>query len=87
MTSDGSTRPLSTAECADVIGVSTDFIRDAIRDGHLAADRIDLPGKRPFYRVHEDDFVRFLVRVKWTRIPSRFASIASALTNASGQSR
>lgn len=63
-------RPLSTRECADYLGVSTTFIRDAIRDGGLKAERIQAPGRsRPIYRIAEADFIAFLQASGYTRTP------------------
>lgn len=62
--------PLSTRECANYMGVSPGYIRDAIHDGHLKAECIEVPGRRALYRVKEEDFVAFLQKVKWSRIPN-----------------
>lgn len=63
--------PLSTRECADFMGVSTGYIRSAIRAGELAAEEIRVPGRtRPMYRVHVDDFRAFLQRIQFKRVPA-----------------
>lgn len=62
--------PLTTRECADFIGVTTDYIVNAIKAGELKADDLRAPGARnAVYRVHEDDFVAFLKTRKWSRLP------------------
>jgi excisionase family DNA binding protein len=64
--------PLSTRECADLIGVSTDFILDAIKDGALRAERLQRrPGARAIYRVFEEDFLGWLKASGWSRMPQR----------------
>lgn len=63
--------PLSTRECADFIGCSTEYIREAIRAGELQAEQITMPGKhRGMWRIHPDDFRAFLVKVNFRRIPA-----------------
>lgn len=62
--------PMSTRECADCIGVSTGFIRDAIHDGHLKAECVTVPGRRPFYRIAEAEFLAFLKRANWSQVPN-----------------
>ncbi len=67
--------PLSTRECADLIGVSRFFILDAIRAGELKAEKVQSrPGARPLYRIHEDDYFAWLTRLGWSRMPQRRAS-------------
>lgn len=63
-------RPLTTRECADIMGVSTDYVWVEIRDGRLKAENVAGSGKRASYRVHEEDFLDFLKRIKWSRIPT-----------------
>jgi hypothetical protein len=63
--------PLSTRDCADWIGTGTDYIVDSIREGQLKAERIGRPGRRPFYRIHFEDFVKFLRLIGFRRIPKR----------------
>lgn len=63
--------PLSTRECADLIGVSSDFILDAIKDGTLVAETLRRkPGTRAMYRVYEDEFLAWLTRIGWSRLPN-----------------
>jgi excisionase family DNA binding protein len=67
--------PLSTRECAELIGVSRFFILDAIKAGELKAEKVcSRPGGRPMYRVHEDDYFAWLVKMGWSRMPVRRAS-------------
>jgi hypothetical protein len=62
--------PLSTRECADLIGVSLDFVLDSIKDGSLKAEVARrTPASRPIYRVHEDDYLDWLTRIGWSRLP------------------
>jgi excisionase family DNA binding protein len=64
--------PLSTRECADLIGVSPTFVRDAIKAGELRAEAIRRrPGARAVYRVHEDDYLAWLTAIGWSRMPAR----------------
>lgn len=69
------TPPLSTRECAELIGVSRFFILDAIKAGELKAEKFaSRPGGRPLYRVHEDDYLAWLRKMGWSRMPERRAS-------------
>lgn len=62
--------PLSTRECAEFLGVSRTFILEAIRSGELRAEAIRRTGKaKALYRVHEDDFVAWLKKIGWSRLP------------------
>lgn len=48
---------LTTRECADAIGMTTQFIRGEILDGRLTARASKPPGRqRTTFRVHVDDF-------------------------------
>jgi hypothetical protein len=51
------------------MGVSTEFIRAAIHDGHLKAECVTVPGRRPFYRIPEGEFLAFLKKSNWSQIP------------------
>lgn len=63
--------PLSTRECADFIGCSTDYILKAIKAGKLSAERATMPGnQRAMYRVHVDDFRAFLKAINFKRLPA-----------------
>lgn len=70
--------PLSTRECADIIGVSTTYIRTIIEAGELKAERLARPGRRTLYRIHEADFVAWLEAVKWSQIPSQLRRTGTA---------
>ena len=37
--------------------------------GDLKAERFGMPGKRPRYRIHLDDFVTFLQKIGFQRLP------------------
>lgn len=77
MSDTGPASPLSTRECAELLGVSRFFILEAIKAGELRAEAIRRkPGARPLYRVHEDDFVAWLKAIGWSRVPARFARSA-----------
>jgi len=43
--------PLTTRECANYIGVTTEFIRGAIADGELAAEVVTSGGRRRVPRL------------------------------------
>ena len=60
--------PLTTRECANYIGVTTEFIRGAIADGELAAEVVTSGGRR-LIRVHVDHFHAYLRRIGWRRVP------------------
>jgi excisionase family DNA binding protein len=62
--------PLSTRECAEFMGVSTDYIVKAIKAGELRAECARRPGARNvLYRVHEDEFIAWLRALGWSRLP------------------
>ena len=61
--------PLTTRACADWMGMGTEYIVDAIKAGDLKAERFGMPGKRPRYRIHLDDFVTFLQKIGFQRLP------------------
>ena len=65
---------LTTARCASLIGMTTDFVRGEIQDGRLRAYVIRRPGKRAVYRVRSSDFTDYL-RAHWQR-PTRPAAPA-----------
>lgn len=60
--------PLTTRDCADWMGVGTDFIRGAIEDGQLQAEDVRVNGKR-LIRIHLVDFVTYLRAIGWKRLP------------------
>lgn len=68
--------PLTTRDCADFMGLSSEFIRQAIDDGvavqdtrvRLEAESLDL-GSRRVHRIHLDAFITFLKAIGWKRLP------------------
>jgi excisionase family DNA binding protein len=60
--------PLTTRECADWMGMSTEFIRGAIKDHELEAEDITVNGRRVI-RIHQDAFRTYLQRIGWKRLP------------------
>jgi len=52
---------LKTSECAELLGVSTDFILDEIKDGRLPALKT-ARGQRSIYRIEVDDFREYCRR-------------------------
>lgn len=60
--------PLTTRDCADWMGLTTEFIRGAIDDQQLKAEDVTINGRRVL-RVHLDDFVDYLLRLGWKRLP------------------
>jgi excisionase family DNA binding protein len=49
------------------MGVTTEYIRGEIEDGKLQAER--LPGGS--YRIYVDEFIAYLRRIGWKRVPKR----------------
>lgn len=48
---------MTTGQCAAVLGVTAQFVRDEIKDGRLrAAVRVLRPSGRTFYRIGRQDF-------------------------------
>lgn len=72
--------PLTCRECADYMGFTPTWIRQAIRDGvtvrgktvKLEAETLALNG-RPTYRIHVDKFSEFLQAIGWKHLPTRVA--------------
>jgi hypothetical protein len=71
-------KPLTTRDCADYLGFSTQWIRRAIaegvtlRDGQivkLEAEALTLPG-RTTYRIDSDQFAAFLVAIGRKHVPA-----------------
>jgi hypothetical protein len=69
--------PLTTRACADVLGVSPEWIRQAIDAGVEVARgrRVRLPaeaigGERRTLRIHYAQFVTFLHAIGWRRLPA-----------------
>jgi hypothetical protein len=92
--------PWTIGACATFMGFAPSFIRRAIVRGvrsgtgtkriRLDAEVITVAGRRR-YRVHRDQFARFLKQIGWQRMPTaadapiaaqRFSSTRSSLTNA-----
>lgn len=64
------TSPLSTRECAEFMGVTTDYIVAAIKDGALRAEAFRPEGvRKTLYRIQEADFVAWLKAGGWKRLP------------------
>jgi hypothetical protein len=63
-------RALNTRECADFFGKELDFVYELIESGTLKARYVVMPGKkRGTYVISQEDFVRCLRKLKWSRIP------------------
>ena len=68
--------PLTTRDCADWTGMTTDWVRAAIDEGvpiggrtvRLEAESLDV-GRRRIHRIHLDHFITFLRAIGWKRIP------------------
>jgi hypothetical protein len=58
--------PLTTRDCADRLGVGTEFIAGEIDDGRLVALVIRRPGKRPIRRISEDGLAQYIRDVSWS---------------------
>lgn len=58
---------LTTRDCANRMGVSTNFIIGEIRDGRLAALVVEREGLRTLYRVSEAQLEAYLARYRWIR--------------------
>jgi excisionase family DNA binding protein len=74
---------LTTSDCAQRLGVTTDFIVDEINDGRLDALVIERPGRRNMYRISTEAFQRYVkvfVQVRHAKIDQAFVvAIAAAL--------
>jgi hypothetical protein len=68
--------PLTTRDCADWMGLSTEWVRAAIDEGvrvnghqiRLEAEGVRVNG-RQLRRVHLDAFIAFLHAIGWRRVP------------------
>lgn len=68
--------PLTTRVAADFLGMSGEWIRQAITQGfpvdgelhRLEAETLPTTGKRFVYRIHVEAFNRFLRGIGWTRL-------------------
>jgi hypothetical protein len=72
---------LKASECADYMGVSSEYIRKAITTGVLVhgilvkLDAETLTRRRHTYRIHEHAFVEFLMAIGWKHLPSRTPAV------------
>jgi hypothetical protein len=75
---------LSVRDCAEWMGCSTEWIRRAIKTGvtapdgtlvKLEAETLSGTGRRRTHRVYRDEFIAFLTRIGWTRIPRPHATV------------
>jgi len=64
---------LSTRDCADYLGVSTDFVVGEIQDGRLVAKVLERPGLRKIYRVSRTELDAYVVRYGWK--PAKGAAV------------
>jgi len=78
-------KPLTTRDCADFMGVSTQWIRRAITDGKtleggtivkLEAETIPL-ARRCTCRIDADRFLEFLQAIGWKHLPARVGRLPS----------
>jgi hypothetical protein len=60
--------PLTTSDCAEWMGMTTEFIRGAVDDGQLQAEDVTINGRRVI-RIHLDDFIAYLKKIGWRRLP------------------
>jgi hypothetical protein len=67
---------LSPRACAEVLGVSTDYIVGEIRDGRLPAREREYDSGRKRYRVDAGDFAAYIEHY-WPRRDRRHASRAT----------
>lgn len=74
--------PLTPRDCAEFMGMTPEWIRQAILEGvpfhgavvKLQAERLPSSGRRHLYRIHVDAFRTFLTAIGWTHLPRRRAS-------------
>ncbi len=60
---------LTTAIAAAWMGASTKYLCQDIEAGLLVANDLARNGERAKYRIYFDDFVTYLRRIHWSRIP------------------
>lgn len=69
---------LTVRDCAEWMGLSSDWIHRAIKTGvtapsgrlvQLSAETVSLTGRRRVHRVYLHDFVTFLGAIGWSKIP------------------
>lgn len=59
--------------------MSREFIRGAIDDGELSAEDVIINGRRVL-RIHLDDFIGYLQKIGWKRLPRRPGGVTGSLT-------
>jgi hypothetical protein len=64
---------LTTRQCADRLGVGTNFVVGEIRDGRLLAQVIERPGRKALYRISGQELNRYVLRYGWNGSPRRAA--------------
>lgn len=77
-------KPLRPRDCADFLGFTSQWVRDAINTGvavdgavvKLVAEVVSLNG-RANYRIYEHDFVVFLQAIGWKHLPRGAAPVPS----------
>lgn len=81
------TRPLKVSECAAYMGVSPEYIRQAIVEGIPVGDlvvRLDAETltstHRNSYRIHESAFFDFLQAIGWKHLPGHAARLPAQVT-------
>lgn len=60
---------VTTAICARWQGCSTDHIVDDIDAGFLVANDLNGRSARANYRIYFEDYVAYLQRMRWSRVP------------------
>lgn len=60
---------VTTAICSRWQGCTTDHIVDDIREGLLVANNLNSAGGRSDFRIYFDDYIAYLARIRWSRIP------------------
>jgi hypothetical protein len=85
---------LTTGDCASWMGYSTQFVRNAIRQGVTAPDgttaklaaeaTVSLRARRRVYRVYRDAFIAFLTAIGWSHIPGQHATVHPGPSSAAG---
>jgi hypothetical protein len=84
---------LTTRDCAEWMGYTTQFIRNAITRGVTAADGTTVKleaettartARRKSYRVYRDNFTGFLIAIGWSHIPGQHAPVHPWPSSAAG---
>jgi excisionase family DNA binding protein len=55
---------LSVQQAAELLGVTADMVRKAIRQGRLKADNLSRRGRRPYYITTEAALLEYQMRPK-----------------------